>query len=979
MTIRKAILALAMGLSIASSIHADDLLRVAVSSDYDAQILRNAGVEPVLVLSDGYLILADRNAAAAIGAHGIKTELVADGITLDQLVIDHRLDRENVKRYQMVFEQDNLRLFRVPSATRATAEAESGIIPLDNSRMTIEYRPSSVLYPGFSLGDINLDSLIGLSSQDSIHNDMMALEGIGNRRVGTPTHDAARDWIAARFRSFGYDSVVLDSFVASGPQQNVVAYKIGSRYPQQQIIIGAHYDAVTGSPGADDNGSGTIGVLEIARVLKNIPTEMTFIFIAFDYEEGGLWGSFHYANAASARGDSIIYMLNMDMIGHLTNDSLARLFYGPQIAYSQLWSKLADSLGAINIIGILAGSSGGSDHVPFIQNGYDATFVHEFIFSTVYHSPRDSSTHINFDYMTRMIKASLATVKVVDLALPPVRVTEVRDVGDGQSLAVNWVPIDPARVDHYWLHYTTVPAAQPESLLINKDSLHYILSGLKEDTTYSFYIVGFDAAGRSSIAINKVTGKPRAIPAQPMVIQARPLRQAIRVNWGPANRELDFHRYQVIRDGVALPDSIFDSVFVDDDPSLDSIMHQYLVRAVDNTGNLSDTAGLTPAVSRAATLQAGRILAVNRSRKGGASTMVNELVTGEFLRQALNGSNFDYYSDTSYSGTKGVKLLNMIDYGMLVIGGETMGSDDIGSDPAVGGILESIAYYLTLGGKVIILGRWGGIYLPPSAGVDTVFFTPGTYNFAYTDYFDLAYRVQPFARLDTSAGNNYLISDFVGAHSQNPNYPDLVWDSLATMNHTNHAVTGAGFAGVSGIPGASYAVLTGKPVDILYTYNSSRDSILTEGQPLAWRSLGGSYEYVYFNIPLSFMERTSAVAALRQAVNDLGIVLAVDETDLPTSLPDRMTLSQNYPNPFNPATTIEFVNGHSRPMAVSLAVFNILGQQVRELLNGPAQPGVNRVIWDGRDESGKAVASGVYFYRLRGQDLTLTRKMVLLK
>ena len=240
MTIRNAILVLAMAVSIASSLHADDLLRVAVSSEQDAQVLRDAGVEPVLVLSDGYLILADRGAAATIGTHGLKTELVAAGITLDQLAIDYRLDRENVKRYQMIFEQDNLRLFRVPSAARAAAEAESGIRPLDNARMTIAYRPLSVLYPGLSLGDIDLDSLIGLASQDSIHDDMMTLEGFGNRRIGTPSHDAARDWVAARFRSCGYDSVVLDSFVASVPCQNVVAYKIGSKYPQKQIIIGAH-------------------------------------------------------------------------------------------------------------------------------------------------------------------------------------------------------------------------------------------------------------------------------------------------------------------------------------------------------------------------------------------------------------------------------------------------------------------------------------------------------------------------------------------------------------------------------------------------------------------------------------------------------------------------------------------------------------------------------------------------------------------
>lgn len=95
------------------------------------------------------------------------------------------------------------------------------------------------------------------------------------------------------------------------------------------------------------------------------------------------------------------------------------------------------------------------------------------------------------------------------------------------------------------------------------------------------------------------------------------------------------------------------------------------------------------------------------------------------------------------------------------------------------------------------------------------------------------------------------------------------------------------------------------------------------------------------------------------------------------SLPEKFSLHQNYPNPFNPATTIEFelpVRAH-----VELTIFNILGQQVRQLIAGSLPAGHHRVEWDSRSANGYPVASGVYFYRLSSDETRLVKKMVLLK
>ena len=107
----------------------------------------------------------------------------------------------------------------------------------------------------------------------------------------------------------------------------------------------------------------------------------------------------------------------------------------------------------------------------------------------------------------------------------------------------------------------------------------------------------------------------------------------------------------------------------------------------------------------------------------------------------------------------------------------------------------------------------------------------------------------------------------------------------------------------------------------------------------------------------------------------------VEEPEENQKLPSAFTLEQNYPNPFNPETRIKYTVGsrqtHSIP--TTLKVYNILGQLVRTLVDAPQEPGTHEVIWDGKDEKGNEVASGVYLYQLKTADFRQTRKMVLIR
>lgn len=94
-------------------------------------------------------------------------------------------------------------------------------------------------------------------------------------------------------------------------------------------------------------------------------------------------------------------------------------------------------------------------------------------------------------------------------------------------------------------------------------------------------------------------------------------------------------------------------------------------------------------------------------------------------------------------------------------------------------------------------------------------------------------------------------------------------------------------------------------------------------------------------------------------------------------LPYSTELLGNYPNPFNPSTTIRFslaARDH-----VSLTVYNLLGQEVVTLINEERNLGEQSVFWDGRDNSGASVSSGIYFYRFVSGDVVQNRKMLLVK
>jgi hypothetical protein len=195
--------------------------------------------------------------------------------------------------------------------------------------------------------------MLGDISANSLERYDRALVGFGTRHTLSAQDDpnrgigAARDWIFQQFQQIaagtnGRMTAELDSFIQPESSRvptptritNVVATLHGTdpASADRVYVVGAHYDsrvtdvlnATADAPGANDDGSGTSAVIELARVLSQRPTEATIVFIAYAGEEQGLYGSDHFAEQARQQGWNIQGVLNMDIIGSPLGDNGVR-------------------------------------------------------------------------------------------------------------------------------------------------------------------------------------------------------------------------------------------------------------------------------------------------------------------------------------------------------------------------------------------------------------------------------------------------------------------------------------------------------------------------------------------------------------------------------------------------------------------------------------------------------------------------------
>lgn len=184
--------------------------------------------------------------------------------------------------------------------------------------------------------------------------------------------------------------------------QNIIGIKKPKNIKHPDIVyVTAHYDSVPFSPGANDNGSGTSVMLEMARVLKSVPSDKEIRFIAFGAEELGLLGSSHYVDHLSEKELKRSEVnFNLDMVG-TSWEKASELYVNTLDGQSNyVWESSRTAAEKIGFDSLSLTQGGSSDHVPFHEAGIDSA---NFIWGDPeteevepwYHTPEDSIEHIS--------------------------------------------------------------------------------------------------------------------------------------------------------------------------------------------------------------------------------------------------------------------------------------------------------------------------------------------------------------------------------------------------------------------------------------------------------------------------------------------------------------------------------------------------------------------------------------------------------
>ncbi|MGR9035717.1 MAG: M28 family peptidase, partial [Gammaproteobacteria bacterium] len=257
---------------------------------------------------------------------------------------------------------------------------------------------------------------------------------IGEHNIFHPEAlEAAAAYITGQWENQGY-SVTRQSYSVEGIEcSNLEINCPGKNQTEEFILVGAHYDSVWGSPGANDNGSGVAALLELSRLFKESQPTVSLRFVAFVNEEPPFFywrnmGSMIYAKAAKKRGDFIRYMISLETVGCYTDrpgsqryPPLLKHFYpdtGNFVAFvSNLGSRqvMRDCLKtfrsvsdfpveSIATVAIVPGVSW-SDQLAFWRHGFKAFMITDTAFYRYpyYHSARDTPDQVSYTQLTQVI------------------------------------------------------------------------------------------------------------------------------------------------------------------------------------------------------------------------------------------------------------------------------------------------------------------------------------------------------------------------------------------------------------------------------------------------------------------------------------------------------------------------------------------------------------------------------------------------
>lgn len=299
-------------------------------------------------------------------------------------------------------------------------------------------------------------------SQTNITANLQDFSNLGIKTTGSLVNTTALNWLKSKYESYGYSATQMteDPFSFDGPgsttinSKNLIITKTGTVYPNQYVVICAHYDTIVG-PGVSDNGSGTSILLEAARILKDIPTEYSIKFIHFSGEEQGLFGSYHYADNVAYQGTNrlldIKLVFNIDQvggkIGNVNNTIKCERDVsgqsGNNAASNTVTQELATCTSLYSSLQTSISPAYSSDYIPFEQKGYTITGFYEYTKSNNEHTINDTFANIDPTYVYNVGKATVGALQ--HFAVASSALLAVGEVQPGHSLESVKVYPNPAK------------------------------------------------------------------------------------------------------------------------------------------------------------------------------------------------------------------------------------------------------------------------------------------------------------------------------------------------------------------------------------------------------------------------------------------------------------------------------------------------------------------------------------------------------
>jgi hypothetical protein len=798
------------------------------------------------------------------------------------------------------------------------------------------------------------------ASDTTILQYLQRLENFQTRHSYTDSVIAAAEWIYNEFVAMGFTDVEYDSLFVSGRwQRNIVATKTGSVNPDQVIVIGGHYDSVVygdtcdtmeWAPGVDDDGSGTALTMDLARILVNEDVKVTLKFVPFAAEEQGLHGSGHYAEEAFNSGMDIILMVNMDMVGNVSDAQHDVNIYtdNQSMSYAELMRQVAED--STYLLPRISMSGSGSDHYYFQQYGFNHVYAAEGDFSPNWHRCSDIIENVDIPYMVQVEKMILPTILLVANAPSTPTNLVASDYGDGTRFQLEW---DQSPDSDLWGYHIYTGTAEGEYDDIDTSFVNsFLLENLTQGDSVYVAVSTLDDLGYESILSDPLGILPMVRPRPPEGFDATSSSSQVEIVWNE-NSELDLAGYIVYRKDRGEPDySPLDTLSAGETTLVDSDLqsgHYYLyqVTAYDTSGTEGDPSAV--ARGRLATHDGG-ILVIDATRDGTGGPFAPTDEAVDLFYEGLM-SDFNLMAQWDYADSIALTR-RPVDADMGLYSTVVLHRDDR-SGEALAPDTTHLMKYLDNGGN-LLCGGWLLLSVLQDTEVD---FQPGSFFYDYL-------KVPSF--VTSLAGDR----DFIGAASASGDYSDLAIDE-------DKVLTGALF---------SLDIFDSSPVEgqEIYTYVSS-DSASSDyhGMGMGLEYIGGDFGVVVVNFPIFYMDSSDAADMMDAVLTAFGegpSDMEGDGTGGKSGLPRVYSLGQNYPNPFNPSTTITFsIPAGSGKVHTRVTIYDIRGRLVNRIVDEEKEPGLYQVHWDGRDERGSMISSGVYLYTITAGDYSSTRKMVVVR